>query len=81
MVFNEFWLFIQSDIADVPNDSWRRSKKRRVNPAALTPQKDSERSRAALGQNMVICSKEGNYKSKNSVNICMSRNTGRCDPV
>lgn len=74
MVFNEFWLFIQSDIADVPNDSWMRSKKRRVNPAAMTPQKDSERSR----QNVVTCSKEGNYKSINGVEICMGRT---CDPV
>ncbi|XP_067224548.1 1-phosphatidylinositol 4,5-bisphosphate phosphodiesterase beta-4 isoform X2 [Chanodichthys erythropterus] len=47
-----------SDIADVPNDSWMRNKKRRVNQAVMTPQKDSERSRAALGQNMVTCSKE-----------------------
>ncbi|XP_056096526.1 1-phosphatidylinositol 4,5-bisphosphate phosphodiesterase beta-4 [Rhinichthys klamathensis goyatoka] len=43
-----------SDIADVPNDRWMGNKKRRVNSAAMTPQKDSGK----LGQNMVTCSKE-----------------------
>ncbi|XP_077094408.1 1-phosphatidylinositol 4,5-bisphosphate phosphodiesterase beta-4 isoform X2 [Siphateles boraxobius] len=43
-----------SDIADVPNDRWMGNKKRRVNSATMTPQKDSGK----LGQNMVTCSKE-----------------------
>ncbi|KAK2879184.1 hypothetical protein Q8A67_019975 [Cirrhinus molitorella] len=47
-----------SDIADVPNDGWMGNKKRKVNPSAMLPQKDSERSRAAPGQNPLICSKE-----------------------
>ncbi|KAK7141887.1 hypothetical protein R3I94_011547 [Phoxinus phoxinus] len=43
-----------SDIADVPNDRWMGNKKRRVNSAAMTPQKDSGK----LGQNTVTRSKE-----------------------
>ncbi|KAK7153431.1 hypothetical protein R3I93_011364 [Phoxinus phoxinus] len=43
-----------SDIADVPNDRWMGNKKRRVNSAAMTPQKDSGK----LGQNTVTCSRE-----------------------
>ncbi|KAK7153429.1 hypothetical protein R3I93_011364 [Phoxinus phoxinus] len=45
-----------SDIADVPNDRWMGNKKRRVNSAAMTPQKDSGK----LGQNTVTCSREVN---------------------
>ncbi|CAM4642701.1 unnamed protein product [Leuciscus chuanchicus] len=43
-----------SDIADVPNDRWMGNKKRRVNSASMTPQKDSGK----LGKNMVSCPKE-----------------------
>uniref|UniRef100_A0A673GH48 Phosphoinositide phospholipase C n=1 Tax=Sinocyclocheilus rhinocerous TaxID=307959 RepID=A0A673GH48_9TELE len=43
-----------SDIADVPNDCWMGNRKWKVNPAAMLLQKDSERPRAALGQNPLI---------------------------
>ncbi len=68
-----WWCGFQSDIADVPNDGWMGNRKRKGNPAVMLQQKDSERLRAAPGQNPLNCCKEGKYM-RETVEISVSIN-------
>lgn len=56
----EPFLFVQWEIADVPNDSSKRSKKGKANQVkAVSPQKSVETHSTSLGQNASVFFKKG----------------------